>query len=384
MLLAAHGPAAAQIVANLIDDSFERPVHVTVAPGKRSHLYVVEHAGRIRLLINEATRAKPFLDIRDIVLSPPDTGAGNEQGLLSVAFSPNYRQDGLFYVAFNNLDSDIELNEFQRSSNARRADPQSRRVLLTIPHSSHTNHNGGQLQFGRDGYLYLSTGDGGGSGDPGDNALDIEVLLGKILRIDPAASDTLAYSIPQNNPFVGQPGRDEIFAYGLRNPWRFAFDRRRMLIADVGQNMREEVDILPTKKALGANFGWREFEGDLPFKASVHTPPGPAKAPQFVYDHDTGCSITGGFIVRDPDLPDLAGRYVYGDYCSGDVRSFIPTNPATDDAPTGINIFHLTSFGMGFRGQLYATAIGGDLVRLDPTTDGPSRVKGGAGVVSGR
>ena len=351
--------------------TFERPTHVAVAPGAGNLLFVVEQAGRIRVLRNEQKQAEPFLDIADLVYAPPDPGAGGEQGLLSVAFAPNYERSRRFYVAFVNGDEALEINEFQRSHfNGLKAIRATRRVLLIVPHPNAGNHNGGQLQFGPDGLLYISTGDGGGAGDPDDNARDLESLLGKILRIDPShRSGRLPYAIPRTNPFVGKAGLDQIFAYGLRNPWRFTFDFWRIAIGDVGQGRQEEVNLLALPDARGVNFGWPEYEGDLVFSAT-RPGPTPPKFPILTYDHTNGrCAIIGGYVVRNHFLNDLNGRYLYGDACTGEVRSFIPNVSAqtvSDDKPTGIVLPGLSSFGRGFAGRIYFAQTSGAVSRLVP------------------
>jgi glucose/arabinose dehydrogenase len=330
----------------------------------------VERAGQIQVLQDERRLAAAFLDIRDLVLGVPDAGAGGEQGLLSVAFAPDYATSGRFYVAFTRGDGALEIDEFRRSaSNALRADRATRRILLVIPHPGAKNHNGGQLQFDpADGLLYISTGDGGALSPPGEPARDLNSLLGKILRINPLPAGPRPYSIPSDNPFVGKVGRDEIFAYGLRHPWRFSFDGKRLAIADVGQTRREEVNFLNTTDAAGVNFGWPQYEGELVFD-NARPGPHPPKFPILTYSHTGGrCAIIGGYVVRDPSLPTLKGRYLYGDTCTGEVRSFIPNvgaQKARDDKPTGINVPGLSSFGRGFKGQIYFAQVTGNVSRLE-------------------
>jgi glucose/arabinose dehydrogenase len=313
-------PAYAQAAARLVFlGAFENPTFVTVAPGEPDLLFVVERPGVIRLLRNEQRVMRPFLDIRDLVLGDPDPDAGNEQGLLSMAFAPDYAQSGRFHVAFTNNQGDVEIDEFSRNSNnPDRTNPQTGRALLVIPHRKASNHNGGQRNFGPDGLLYISTGDGGHQTPPGELARDLRKRLGKILRIDPLPDGARPYGIPASNPFVGEPGRDEIFAYGLRNPWRFSFDGERIAIANVGQGRREEVNFLPIADARGANFGWPQYEGDLVFD-NTRRGPDPAIFPMFVYNHNAGrCAIIGGYLVRNVNLPALDGRYIYGDACTGE------------------------------------------------------------------
>jgi glucose/arabinose dehydrogenase len=367
-LLAPHVNAAELRAVQI--GTFVNPVYVTVAPGFPRLVFVVERRGAIQVMQDEVKATRPFLDIRDIVRGLPDSGAGAEQGLLSVAFPEDYAQSRLFYVAFNNNSGAIEIDEFRRHpTNPRLADVNSRRVVLTIPHSGARNHNGGQLQFGPDKHLYISTGDGGHTSTPGAPAPDLESLLGKILRINPKRFGAAAYRIPSDNPFVNRAGRDEIYAYGLRNPWRFSFDQWRLAISDVGQQREEEVNILAKSQVSGVNFGWPEYEGNLPHNASLPGEDEPT-FPIFVYSHDTGgCAIVGGYIIRDPALPDLAGRYLYGDSCTGDLRTFVPyiiAQEAARDRTTGLVLTRLTSFGRGFNGQLYAAQLGGQVSRLEP------------------
>ena len=350
---------------------FLNPVYIAVAPGHPSLLFIVEQGGKIRVMRNEQTLPLPFLNIEDIVLARPDPGAGPEQGLLSVAFPPDYQSSGRFYVAFNNSLGEIEIDEFMRSATSPiRADHKSRRILLTIPHPGATNHNGGQLQFGPRGLLYISTGDGGGVFPRGEAARDLTKLLGKILRINPLPGVNLPYRIPPGNPFVGTAGRNEIFAYGLRNPWRFSFDGRRIAIGDVGLLRREEVNLLRLQDAAGANFGWPQYEGDIVY--AINRPgPHPPTFPIFTYDHEEGrCAIVGGYVVRDANLPALLGRYLYGDTCTGNIRSFAPrvsTQEAVDDRPTGITLPGLSSFGRGFNNKMYAAQVStGQVWRLEP------------------
>lgn len=360
--------APAASVVSLGD--FANPVYVAVAPGEPDLLFVVERPGQIQVLRNESRLPLPFLDIRNLVLGRPDADAGSEQGLLSMAFPPDYAQSRRFYVAFTNNDGDIEIDEFRRlPDNAVRAGPGTRRVLLVIAHRGAKNHNGGQLQFGPDGLLYISTGDGGSLSPRGEPARKLNSLLGKILRISPLPAGARPYGIPSSNPFVGQPGRNEIFAYGLRHPWRFSFDGARIAIGDVGQGRQEEVNLLPTAHARGANFGWPQFEGNLVFDNS-RPGPHPATFPIFVYAHNAGrCAIIGGYIVRDATLPALTGRYLYGDTCTGEIRSFIARvsdQEAIGDRPAEITLPGLSGFGQGFNATIYTAQVSGRVSRLAP------------------
>ena len=364
-------PAGAASVTAVPIGMFARPVYVAFEPGHSRLLFVVEQAGTIQVLRDELKLARPFLDISDLVLATPDVGAGGEQGLLSVAFPLDYAMSGRFYVDFTNMRGNIEIDEFRRSA----GDPTlavrgSRRVVLVIPHLGAQNHNGGQLQFGPDGYLYISTGDGGAVPPPGEPARDIYSLLGKILRIDPRQVAWHPYTIPMSNPFVGKPGRNEIYAYGLRNPWRFSFDGVRLAIGDVGETRIEEVDFLTPLRAAGANLGWPQYEGRLVFS---WTRPGPGRPvfPMFTYDHGGGrCAIVGGYVVHDPSLPTLVNRYLYGDLCTGELRDFYPAIDRAQgllgDRPVGLMLPGLSSFGRGYNGQIYAAQIGGTVSRLAP------------------
>jgi glucose/arabinose dehydrogenase len=364
-------PALADDAMAVQIGTFENPVYIAVSPDRRRFLYVVERPGQIQLMRDEQRLAHPFLDIRDLVLALPDPMSGGEQGLLSVAFPSDYESSGLFYVAFTNNDGSIELDEFKRSAvSATVADRASRRILLVIPHPGARNHNGGQLQFGPDGFLYMSTGDGGKVDPRGENARNLNSLLGKILRINPLPGVSRPYRIPRSNPYVGMANRRaEIFAYGLRNPWRFSFDGERIAIADVGQNLREEVNILARRQTSGVNFGWPQYEGDIVFD-DTRPGPDPATFPMFVYPHGAGrCAVVGGYVVHDVNLPNLLGRYIYGDTCTGETRSFRPrvsSQQAIGDRPTGIVLPGLTSFGQGFDGKIYAAQVSGEVWRLAP------------------
>lgn len=343
--------------------NFSRPLYVARAPGaaNKGLLFVVEESGTIQVLDRNQPAPEPFLDIRSLVA---DEG---EQGLLSVAFAPDYATSGLFYVYFSNLAGNNEVSEFRvSSSNPRQADLSSRRRVIEFQHPGATNHNGGQLNFGPDGMLWIATGDGGGSGggDPGENAQNLDVLLGKILRIDPR--EPSGYSIPSNNPFVDAPGRDEIWSYGFRNPWRFSFGRdRTLLIGDVGQSAWEEIDYVTLRGARGANFGWDNYEASHLFEGpplADHTLP----IHEYAHDGELGyCSVTGGYMVRDASLPFLRDRYVYADYCSGELRTLAPKSGGTvGDQPLGITVSRPTSFGEGTYGRIYVTSRDGQVYRL--------------------
>lgn len=350
--------------------SFDEPVYVTGAPGFPELLFVVEQEGKVVVLRN-GRRAGSFLDIRGLV------GAGGERGLLSIAFPPDYQRGRRFYVYYTDHEGNIRVDEFRRRG-ATRAALGSRRGVIEVPHRTNSNHNGGQLQFLGD-LLYLGTGDGGSGGDPPNNAQDKDSLLGKLLRIDPRPSGGRPYSIPASNPFVGSAGgRGEVYSYGLRNPFRFSFDRvtapgqPRLVIADVGQDRFEEIDYTTVAEAGGANFGWDAFEGKSRYTGSNSgTPdPGGTVKPVFVYGRgrDGGsCTVIGGYVVGDPRLPSLHGRYVYADLCAGQLRSLAPgLRRARDDRRLGLRVSTPTSFGEDTRGRLYVSSLEGPVYRLVP------------------
>ncbi|HET6830890.1 MAG TPA: PQQ-dependent sugar dehydrogenase [Solirubrobacterales bacterium] len=340
---------------------FENPVYVTGPRRSRGLLFVVEKRGVIKAVPRRG-RPRTFLDIHGRVSD------GGERGMLSVAFPPDYRKSRRFYVYYTDNDGDIVVAEFRRSRrHPRKAMAKSRRTVIKVGHPGAPNHNGGQVQFGPDGYLYLGTGDGGGGGDPPENAQDRTSLLGKLLRIDPRKRGKRRYTVPRSNPFVGRSGRDEIYSYGLRNPYRFSFDRRggRLAIGDVGQDRWEEVDLLSRKAARGANFGWDAFEGFERFRSSdaSPSPPGPVKRPIAAFSHAAGnCAITGGYVYRGKAAAKLRGRYVYADFCRGQIRSLAPNRPKRD-RPVGIRRFGgISSFGEDARGNLYFADLGSDAV----------------------
>jgi glucose/arabinose dehydrogenase len=321
---------------------------------------VVEQTGTIQVLRDGRLQPTPFLDLSNQV------SCCGEQGLLSMAFAPDYAKSGRFYVYYTDSADDVRIVEYKRSSDPLVADPSSQRLVLHVPHPF-TNHNGGLVLFGPDGRLYIGIGDGGGQGDPNRNGQDLSTLLGKLLRIDPTPSGGKPYTIPRDNPFVGKSGaRPEIYSYGLRNPWRFSFDSRTdaLSIGDVGQLDWEEVDMVPRGAGDGANFGWSAYEGFARFNDDQNAPD--EVPPVFVYSHDSGCSITGGYVVRDKSLPTLYGRYLYGDYCAGELHSFTaqPDHKATDDRALGVQVPSVSSFGTDDAGHIYATSLKGPVYRL--------------------
>jgi glucose/arabinose dehydrogenase len=345
--------------------SFDQPTYLTAPPGDTHRLFVVEKTGRIRIVKDGRLLSQPFLSLDGQVSSD------SEQGLLSMAFAPDYASSGLFYVDYTDRAGDSHLVEYHVSSNPDVANAGSARQVL-FQRQPQANHNGGLLVFGPDKLLYIGFGDGGAADDVGSghnprigNGQDLSTWLGKILRIDPRASGGRAYSVPRSNPFVTRRGaRPEIYAYGLRNPWRFAFDGRNTIIADVGQNKQEEIDFAPHGSARGANYGWRVWEGRL-HHASGSAPH--AKFPVVTYPHTQGrCSITGGYVVHDSRLAVLRGRYVFGDFCGGKLESVRLHTGRTTARALHLTVPSLSSFGEDGRRRVYALSLNGPVYRLDP------------------
>lgn len=359
---AAAAPAAAGVKLVSVG-KFNMPLYVTAPPKDLRRVMVVQQGGRISVVRDGKTLSKPFLDISSRVT------AGGEQGLLGLAFAPDYAKSGLFYIYFTRRDGKQEVAELRRATSDRASASSSRSVL--VMDDPEGNHNGGQLNFGPDGLLYIGTGDGGGAGDQHGtigNAQNLGSLLGKILRIDPRRSGSKAYSVPASNPFVGRAGaRREVYSYGLRNPWRFSFDRigGDLIIGDVGQDKVEEIDFTSIAQARGGNFGWRVREGDRQF--SNESIDG-AIEPVIVRTHDEGwCSVTGGYVVRDPALPSLRGKYLYGDFCEGKIYGArLSSSGASGNARVaGLpQIPALSSFGEDARGRIYVVSLGGAVGRI--------------------
>lgn len=349
--------------------SFDAPVNVAFAPGEPANAYVVELGGTVRVLVGGTERPEPFLDLTRLTR---DTG---EQGLLGLAFHPRYQANRLVYAYFTHRGTgDIVVAEF-RAADPLDADETSRRVVLRIRHRMASNHNGGQLLFGPDGHLYMGTGDGGGAGDPRENAQSKASLLGKLLRINPVQRGRRAYTTPKSNPFRGRKGRPEIYARGLRNPFRFSFDSRngRIAIGDVGQSRFEEVDYETRRSLRGANFGWDRWEGLRRYRDAGDDVAATPKRrhhdkPIHVYGRGGGCSITGGVVVRGGPLPALRGRYLYADFCQGRLRSLIPRlGGAEDDRPLGVSVPQPTSFTADpATGEIYVTSLAGGVHTLAP------------------
>jgi glucose/arabinose dehydrogenase len=365
---AATNLASTYVQLDEVTAGLTQPLAIVNAGDGSGRLFVVERAGLIRIIKNGKLLSTPFLDIDTTVNS-----SSNEQGLLALAFHPNYASNGRFYTVYVDSDNSIVLAQFVRSPNdPDLADPNSRTTLLSFPHPNFTNHNGSTLAFGPDGYLYWSTGDGGGAGDPPNNAQNLNVLLGKILRID--VNSGQSYSIPASNPFYNSstPGiRKEIWAYGLRNPWRISFDRQThdLYIADVGQSAREEINFQPAGSAGGQNYGWRVMEGTLCYNSTNCDKSGKT-LPVTEYDHTLGCSVTGGYVYRGTRAPSLQGIYFYADFCSG--RLFgLKKDPSAgwQSAQLLDTTYSISTFGEDEQGELYlADYSGGRIYRLASTT----------------
>ena len=357
---------------------FANPTYVTQAPGEPGTVYVTEQEGRIVAVRHGRKLRRPFLEISDRVAFGPQEARSNEAGLLSMAFDPGYRSNRRFYV-FYTANSGHNLVERYRRSGKRavRARPGSGRRVVRILHPWDDSHNGGQLQFGPDGYLWISTGDGGCCDDGHDQARSLGTKLGKLLRVDPRRHQR-GFRAPPGNPLIGTAGLDPIFSWGLRNPWRFSFDRLtgNLVVADVGDNerAREEISYVSIAGAASSNFGWPAYEGFL-LRDLGRPGPGDPVTPIQSYDHQHGlCAITGGYVVRDPALPELYGRYLYSDFCGGRLRSLAPPplvggeRPAAgrvvEDRDEGLYVRYPTSFGEGLAGEIYIASRAGPVYRL--------------------
>jgi glucose/arabinose dehydrogenase len=343
------------------------PVDLQAAPGDRARLFVVEQGGRIRLIRGGTLLSTPFLDIAGRVR------AGGEQGLLGLAFHPQYAANGRFYVNYTDRSGDTHVAEFRVSNNPDVADPDTERLVLFVE-QPFANHNGGALAFGTDGLLYIALGDGGSGGDPFRNGQNPGSLLGKMLRIDVNAA--APYAVPPTNPLVATAGaRGEIWALGLRNPWRFSVDRATgdLYIGDVGQGRREEVDVGLASRGGGENYGWNVAEGTLCFSPSSGCSATGLTAP--VTEYTTGssgsCAVTGGFVYRGCRMPGYQGTYFYGDYCAAFVRSFRLQNGQATDArdwtsSLGRDVDLLSSFGVDADGEVYLVDHAGEVFRIVP------------------
>ncbi|MBE0698556.1 MAG: PQQ-dependent sugar dehydrogenase, partial [Anaerolineaceae bacterium] len=363
-------------VQHVIASGFTRPVVITHAGDGSNRLFVVEKTGKIKIVKNGAVLAQPFLDLTGQV------SGGGEQGLLGLAFHPQYKTNGFFFIYYTDLQGNTVVARYKVSSvNPDAADLASKKQVLSVV-QPFSNHNGGTLAFGRDGYLYIGLGDGGSGGDPNNNGQSLNTLLGKMLRVDINTSSP--YLIPSSNPFVGVSGaRGEIWAYGLRNPWKYSFDRETgdLYIGDVGQNQWEEIDFSAFASPSGLNFGWRCMEGTHAYSAVA-----PCNNPAYLanltppvtdYSHSVGTSVTGGFVYRGSLFPDLRGRYYYADFGTGKIWSLFRNStqtppfsaPVLELANTGINI---SGFGEDEAGEVYLADYSGGTIRRLESVNGPT------------
>ncbi|MCB9835295.1 MAG: PQQ-dependent sugar dehydrogenase [Phycisphaera sp.] len=362
----ATGVASGQVTTELFASGLSRPVYMVSAPGDDDTFYVVEQRGAIRVVQNGTVLATPFLDIDPLVLN--GTSGGNEQGMLGLAFSPDYVTSGRFFVYYIGTGPATNVVEYRRSAaDPLVADAGTARTIMTIS-QPFSNHNGGWMDFGPDGYLYIGTGDGGSSNDPGNRASQLTFLLGKLLRID-VSDDQVPYTVPADNPFVGvSSALPEIWAYGLRNPWRTSFDQMTgdLWIADVGQNTREEVNVQRSTSTGGEHYGWRCREGFIENPSfsgcTASLPPGVID-PIHDYTHAGGrCSITGGYVYYGCGVPEFDGKYVFGDYCSGDIWTLDPANGnavvAVSNQGSGVS-----AFAQDKQGEIYVMSLFAGTIR---------------------
>ncbi|MCK1798018.1 PQQ-dependent sugar dehydrogenase [Streptomyces sp. XM4193] len=347
-------PQSAQAAQVALEEVADAESPTAGAPGPDDSLWIAERAGTVRVL-GDGGLGEPVLDISE------ETTIDAERGLLGIAFDPDLAH---FYISYTDLEGTSTIDEFAVVDGA--LDKDSRRTVLT-QEQPYSNHNGGDIKFGPDGYLYIAFGDGGSGGDPHGYGQSLDTLLGKILRIDPSGGDP--YAIPEDNPFVDNAdAKDEIWSYGLRNPWRFSFDSATgdMLIGDVGQTDWEEIDWAPADSKGGENYGWSEMEGTHPFRGG--TEPENHVPPVFEYDRSgLGCSVTGGFVYNGSAIPDLVGHYVYSDYCDGTARTLkIENGEVTEEGDLGVNGGEVISIVQDGDGELYLLAIGGTISRITP------------------
>ena len=351
-----------ELALEVVIQTMDQPLFVTAPPGDPNRLFVVERPGRIRIVQNGTLVSRPFLDIAEL------TSLEGERGLLGMAVHPDYAQNGRFFVHYTDVASGgTRIARYNVSGDPDVADPASGTIVLEVA-QPFSNHNGGSIAFGPDGMLYIALGDGGSADDPIGHGQNRGTLLGAVLRIDIDSGDPLV--IPSDNPFVDTPGaRAEVWAYGLRNPWRISFDRSNgdLYIADVGQRDVEEVNVQPASSVGGENYGWNTMEGSTCFGGGGCETAG-LTLPVAEYEHNAGCSITGGYVYRGAAVPAAAGRYFYGDFCSGFVRSFLlsmgqatdPVDHTSQIGPGG----SIVSFGEDGVGELYIVTIEGSILRI--------------------
>ena len=354
-------PGDLSLALETVSSDLDFPVDFTTPPGD-PRLFVAEKGGRIRIIENGSLLPQPFLDISDRV------STGEEQGLLGLAFDPEYATNGRFVVNYTDPAGDTRIAAFRVSADAAVADPASEELILGVD-QPFANHSGGQIAFDQDGFRYIALGDGGSGGDPESNGQSLATLLGKVLRID--IHNGTPYTIPSDNPFTMFGGaRGEIWSYGLRNPWRFSFDRitRDLYIGDVGQNRLEEINVTPDAdgRGRGANYGWDLMEADECFEPSSGCDRDGLEVPAIRYTHDDGCSVTGGYVYRGSAIAALQGTYFYSDFCGGWVRSFRFVNGEVTEEREwpALAAGSVTSFGLDTNGELYILTAGGTVYRI--------------------
>ena len=367
-------PAPVLIFSPVVTSGLSSPVDVVNAGDGTNRLFIVERGGRVKIVSGGVLLAGNFLDIPDSISS------GGERGLLSIAFHPNFLSNRYFFIYYTNTAGDIRISRFQTQiSNPNLADENTGVVLLTIPHPSFNNHNGGKLNFGSDGNLYFGTGDGGSSGDPNNNAQNGNSLLGKIIRINVDNFSTPPYyTIPPDNPFISDPTvKDEIFNLGLRNPWRWSFDRltHDVWVADVGQDAWEEVNSLPFVSSGAVNYGWRCYEGNAAYNTTGCKPQSSYVTPVLVYPHNNstgGFAVTGGYVYRGTEFGAMYGYYICSDYISGNTWLIKPNGSGgwTVTMQSGLP-GSIVGFGEGENGALYAISLTGNLYKVTTNSSGP-------------
>jgi len=343
----AGSPPATGIALERVVAGLEHPLLVTHAGDGSGRLFVVEQPGRVRIVRDGRLLDAPFLDVSARL----DSSRG-ERGLLGLAFAPDYRESGLFYVAHTARGPVVRIARYRVSADPDRADPEPLATVLDMDDPA-SNHNGGMIAFGPDGRLWIGTGDGGSAGDPWDNARDPDSLLGKILRLDVAGE---RYAIPPDNPFARGGGRAEVWALGLRNPWRFSFDRAtgELWIGDVGQGAWEEIDVEDPKRGGGRHYGWKTMEGRHCFAPKRGCDPEGLELPVHEYGHDVGCSVTGGYVYRGRELPELAGLYLFSDYCTGTLWALRRRGDGVAEVSTLLQTgLSVSSFGEDETGEIY-------------------------------
>lgn len=349
-----------ELTLKLTHSGIKQPTHITHAGDNSNRLFVTEQRGRILLIRNSSANKKPFLDIADRV------SCCGERGLLGIAFPTGYHEKRYFYVNYTGRAGDTVVARYRSTRDPDRADPESEEIIMTIK-QPYANHNGGQLAFGPDGYLYVGMGDGGSAGDPKNYAQNPSSLLGKMLRID-VESNRKPYAIPSDNPFINNKTfRPEIWASGLRNPWRFSFDRKSgdLFIADVGQNNYEEINVEPKGSKGGRNFGWNIMEG-LHCYATENCERSGLSVPIAEYDHDRGCSVTGGMVYRGSMFPQMQGIYLYGDFCSGRIWGLKQSGAKWMNRELKDSGISISTFGEDEAGEIYVADYSkGNIYRIE-------------------